>query len=754
MGVVGPQDAQAVGQVPLEQADGLIEPARGLVGTGEVVAEGEGVGVVGPQDALTVGQSPLVQGDGLVESARGLVGAGEAAPRDQGVGVVGPQDALTVVQGPLEQADGIIDSARGQVGVGEADPRGEGVGVVGPQDALAIGQGPLVQADGLVDSARGQVGVGEVAPRGQGVGVVGAQGLIEEVHGVGQGQGGLRVPEPRRVPQGVGEGVRGAGVGEQALGVVLPGDCAQLLHQIEGLATATGTVSNRDGGDVHRPQEPGGLLLDPPPARRLGLPRLPDRPALKPVDHHFGAVLREPADRGLDEFAQRPTGVTGSPVQRLQPAHGDARGREHGEDPELGSRGLPPVGAPLLDPLERALEGQPQGGAHGLGVLVPLPAPDALLQRSPLEHVEVGRQSVPVAPRRRRGLRDRDRKIAEDPGDGVRRLAAGLVGAVEQNADRLFALEDPYGHVHPTGARPVNQPRRGHQDPYALPAGNETGQVVGAVDVVEHDQTIRPFRRGQRGQAAPRDRLAGGAVLDPHAELQPQLDEPGEDRLARTRGNPGHELPVLRLAAGCHGGGQLRLPTAAHAREHRAPRRPGEDRLEQPLLLPSLDEPGHLHGTTAQPNARGASRHGPGQRVFELVETTVEMSGLLLLPGLDFPNPVQNRIDTVEQLPESADLEVRRSRRQANELTGDGPHERVEEGLGRRLHIPAVLLNPPADDLPEAVGLPHGGHDDDVVPRQLFEEGLDLGHRAPQQVGVDAPVLALAPSIRDLALQT
>ena len=129
------------------------------------------------------------------------------------------------------------------------------------------------------------------------------------------------------------------------------------------------------------------------------------------------------------------------------------------------------------------------------------------------------------------------------------------------------------------------------------------------------------------------------------------------------------------------------------------------------------------------------------------------MSGLLLLPGLDFPNPVQNRIDTVEQLPESADLEVLRPRRQEHELTGDGPHERVEEGLGRLLHIPATPLNPPADNIPEAVGVPHGGHNNVVILHQISQEDLDLGHRAPQQVGVDAPLLAPAPSDRDLALQ-
>ena len=46
VGVVGPQDAQGLGQVLLVQVDGLVEPARSPVGVGEVVARGEGVGVV------------------------------------------------------------------------------------------------------------------------------------------------------------------------------------------------------------------------------------------------------------------------------------------------------------------------------------------------------------------------------------------------------------------------------------------------------------------------------------------------------------------------------------------------------------------------------------------------------------------------------------------------------------------------------------------------------------------------------------
>ena len=110
------------------------------------------------------------------------------------------QNAFAIGQVLLVQGDGLLESTRGLVGEGEVISRGQGVGVVGPQDAQTVGQVLLVQIDGLLESARGPVSVGEVISRGQGGGVVGSQGLVEEVHGVGQGQGGLRVPELRRVP--------------------------------------------------------------------------------------------------------------------------------------------------------------------------------------------------------------------------------------------------------------------------------------------------------------------------------------------------------------------------------------------------------------------------------------------------------------------------------------------------------------------------------------------------------------------------
>ena len=81
------------------QGDGLAEVAGGLVGAGEVVAGGQGVGVVGAQDAQAVGEVLLVQGDGLAEVAGRFVGAGEVVSGGQGVGVVGAQDFAEVLHG-------------------------------------------------------------------------------------------------------------------------------------------------------------------------------------------------------------------------------------------------------------------------------------------------------------------------------------------------------------------------------------------------------------------------------------------------------------------------------------------------------------------------------------------------------------------------------------------------------------------------------------------------------------------------------
>ena len=57
--MVGPQNTLAIGQNLLEQWDGLVEPARRLIGDGEVVARGQDIGMVWFQNAFAVFQGPL-----------------------------------------------------------------------------------------------------------------------------------------------------------------------------------------------------------------------------------------------------------------------------------------------------------------------------------------------------------------------------------------------------------------------------------------------------------------------------------------------------------------------------------------------------------------------------------------------------------------------------------------------------------------------------------------------------------------------
>ncbi len=145
--VVGAADPFPVGQRLLVQADGVVVPARLLVGVGEVVAGGQRLGSVRSQDPFPVGQRPFVQADGLLQPARLLVGVGEVVAGGQRVGVVGTADLLPDGQRPFVQADGLLQPARRPVGVSEVVAGGQRVGMVGAQDQRPLGQRPLGQRD-------------------------------------------------------------------------------------------------------------------------------------------------------------------------------------------------------------------------------------------------------------------------------------------------------------------------------------------------------------------------------------------------------------------------------------------------------------------------------------------------------------------------------------------------------------------------------------------------------------------------------
>ena len=73
------------------ERDRLGDPARILIGRGEVVPRGQGAGMVGAQQAFPAGQDLLEQQDRLGGPARLPVGRGEIVASGQGPGVIGAQ---------------------------------------------------------------------------------------------------------------------------------------------------------------------------------------------------------------------------------------------------------------------------------------------------------------------------------------------------------------------------------------------------------------------------------------------------------------------------------------------------------------------------------------------------------------------------------------------------------------------------------------------------------------------------------------
>ena len=87
--------------------DGRGEVPGRMVCGGEVASCDECVGVVGAEDAGAVGQKGLVHVDGRGDVPRLLVCAGEIAPRSECVGVVGAESVGEHVDGVFEGQGGL-----------------------------------------------------------------------------------------------------------------------------------------------------------------------------------------------------------------------------------------------------------------------------------------------------------------------------------------------------------------------------------------------------------------------------------------------------------------------------------------------------------------------------------------------------------------------------------------------------------------------------------------------------------------------
>ena len=92
--------------------DRLALAAPGFLAGGlEVFPRDLSIGVVRAKEALEIGQAPLVERDGLVDPPGRVVIDGEIVPRDQDRGVVRVEHPLEVGQAALVQRDGLVQPA-------------------------------------------------------------------------------------------------------------------------------------------------------------------------------------------------------------------------------------------------------------------------------------------------------------------------------------------------------------------------------------------------------------------------------------------------------------------------------------------------------------------------------------------------------------------------------------------------------------------------------------------------------------------
>ena len=311
----------------------------------------------------------------------------------------------------------------------------------------------------------------------------------------------------------------------------------------------------------------------------------------------------------------------------------------------------------------------------------------------------------------------------------------------------------------PPSLCPINPLRRRRHDPQALSSGNETPQVVGALDVVEDDEAVRLLSFLQRSEAALCEGFRRAVIRFPHAHALPELGQPLENAPARLGVDPRDQRPLLLHAAGRDGGGELGLPAAVHSHEHRARRGGGENGAEQILLFAPGDETQCFHWAAAEADA-GRPRGNRRMR-------SVDDLGPVLHVRFDFGNVIVGRLlfglhamedrkgfgVVIQQLLEGLETEPRGSRSQGGELPGDGPYQLVEKGLRLLLHLLPELLAVLTEEILEAVRVLDCGNNRPTIGDDLLKEGRDLGRRAWQQLNIEALLGVPAPGILNRGFQ-
>ena len=87
-----------------------------------------------------------------------------------------------------------------------------------------------------------------------------------------------------------------------------------------------------------------------------------------------------------------------------------------------------------------------------------------------------------------------DREIAKSVSNPVGCVAVSVVGALAEESNRLFAIEDADRHRQPPQTVPVKVARCGDEGSNSVALGGKISQVVEILHVVEDEESVRCVR--------------------------------------------------------------------------------------------------------------------------------------------------------------------------------------------------------------------------------------------------------------------
>ena len=177
---------------------------------------------------------------------------------------------------------------------------------------------------------------------------------------------------------------------------------------------------------------------------------------------------------------------------------------------------------------------------------------------------------VPVYINGPRGLGQGHGQVPERLGQTGRPGGVARPGPLKDEGDRLGSGERAHGNQTPGTGVELGHGRR-DKDAQALAVGDQPGQIVKVLDIVEHEQAIT--LTGVEPRHAPACENFRGSLpavlVDPH--LDGQLGQPRHERLTARSVHPRHQRPPGLFTFAGISCGQLRLAHTPHPTHNNRP---------------------------------------------------------------------------------------------------------------------------------------------------------------------------------------